>query len=118
MVECHAHGRDRQVVMVAEGVAEALGQIARSLVIDVGERSHAIRGASAAALQSRLDDPCTDEVANRLRPVLIAARLRAFVYFLGKVVVDGDGDALHGWLMSSRFAKYDLLRWTSYPAAA
>src|SRR6476620_9176507 len=104
--------------MVAEGVAETLGQIARALVVDVGERGHAIGGATTAALHSRLDDTGTDQVAHRLRPVLIAARLRTLVYFLGKVVVDGDGDPLHGWLMSSRFAEYDLSRWTSYQAAA
>ena len=118
VVEGDAHGGDGQIVVIAEGVAEPLGQIARSLIVDIGERGHAIGCSVAATFQSRLGDAGAHEIAHRLRTVLIAARTRTLVYFVGKIVVDGDGDPLHECLTGWRCARYDLSRWTSYCSAA
>ena len=105
VVERHAHGRDRQIVMLAEGVAEPLGQFARSLIVDVDQAATQLDAPSATAFRSRLGDAGTHEIAHRLRAVLIAARSGTLVYFLGKIVVDRDGDALHECLTGWRFAR-------------
>ena len=94
VVHVDVQRRDRQVVVVVLGRGQAPGEIARLVLIGVGQR----RDAGRIARSRRLLPGCglPDEIADCLRPAAIAAPLRERVHDGEKVVVDGDGEGGHG----------------------
>jgi hypothetical protein len=93
VVEMNVQRRQRQIVVAMEVLHQALGQIARGVVVDIHQRRHALprrHGVLRSLLQAR-----AGQIANDFGPVLVAAILRGGVDFREQVVLDGDGDPLH-----------------------
>ena len=82
--------------MLLVGVGETLRQFARALVVDVDHACHAFSSPMRVVLRPK--DARTHQVPHSLRSVLVTARLRELVNFGRKLVIDGDGDPLHGGL--------------------
>ena len=79
--------------MVVEIVDEAVGQIARGVVVDVDQRGDAV--AVLACVLRCLLHSGAGEVADRFGAVLIAVLLDHAIQFDHEIVVEGDGDAVH-----------------------
>ncbi len=92
VVEGHARGRDAEVVVLLEPARQALGQLAGRRVVNVAQAGHALRRRGRGV---GVDDAGAHQVAHGLGAVLIAARRDKGVQFLGKLLIDRDGDALH-----------------------
>ncbi len=93
VVEMNLQGGDRKIMMIVMRVGETLGELPNGVVIDIDQRGDAIAG--AARLNSGLLHAGAGEVANGLRPILIAAPGHEAVQFRDKLVVESDGDPLH-----------------------
>jgi hypothetical protein len=72
VVEVHVERRLRQVVMVVEFLRQALGKVARMMVVDIDQRGDAMTG--PGDLDRGLLEARARQIADRLRAVLIAAR--------------------------------------------
>ena len=96
MVEMDMQRRQRQFVMIVEGLGQALGQLARGVVVDVDQGGDAV----ALGVQgfAGLADAGAGEVADRLGAVLVAAGGDDAVELGHQLVIDGDGHALHASL--------------------
>ena len=99
MVEVNMERRQRQFVMIVEGLGQPLGQFARGMVVDVDQGGDAV----ALGVQgfARFADAGAGEVADRLGAVLVAAGGDDAVELGHQLVIDGDGHALHASLANS-----------------
>lgn len=90
---------DRQIVVMMLGVRQPAGEIPRLVFIDIGKR----REAGGLAILGRLlaHDRIPDDVPQRFRSAGIATPLAESVDHIQKLIVDADGDALHGICLST-----------------
>src|SRR5579883_2687373 len=87
------HRRDLQVVMPVLRLGEPLAELARLVVVDVGEGGDAV---AVARILLPLPGLCVaQDVAQRLRPAAVASPAHVPVERLHQLVVDRKGDALH-----------------------
>lgn len=86
--------RDGEVVMVVLFAGQTLGQIARPMLIDVcqGRDTCVVR----AAVGGLFDLALTDYISNSLRPACVALPVANLIECFQEVVINSDGDALHG----------------------
>ena len=94
MVEVDMQRRQRQLVVIVEGLGQPLGQFARGVIVDVDHGGDAV--ALGVERFGGLADAGAGEVADRLRAVLVAAGGDDAIELGHQLVVDGDGHALHG----------------------
>jgi hypothetical protein len=99
----------REIVVIVKVLGQALRQLARGMVIDVAQGRDAF--AALRDLQVGLLQTAAGQVADRLRAVGVTARRNEGVEFGDEIVVNGDGQALHGGL---RIIRYDDQSLTSY----
>ena len=99
MVEVDMQRRQRQFVMIVEGLGQPLGQFARGMVVDVDQGGDAV--ALGVQRLASLADAGAGEVADRLGAVLVAAGGDDAVELGHQLVIDGDGHALHASLANS-----------------
>jgi hypothetical protein len=93
VIEVNMHCRERKVMVLVERSREALRKVARLMIIDIDERRYALL--RRAGLLGRLSDAGAGEIADRFRSVLVAADGDHAVELSHKLVVEGDGYALH-----------------------
>ena len=95
MVEMRMHGRDRQVVVVMLQRRQALGQIARVVVVDIREVGDAMpRAAGRRALACGFE-MLAQQIPDRFRAVLVAAPLDQRVELARQRLVQRNGDSFH-----------------------
>ena len=75
--EVDVHRRDRQIMMIVRGLAQALRQFASLMIINVDECRHA--RLSIITLSPELGNTCSSEIADRLRSVLVPALFDAAI---------------------------------------
>ena len=106
--------RQRQFVMIVEGLGQPLGQLACGVVVDVDQGGDAV--ALGVERLAGLADAGARQVADRLGAVLVAAGGDDAVELGHQLVIDGDGHALHASLaiqVSLRAARGPALRLSS-----
>lgn len=94
VIEMHVHRRDHQVVVRVLALGEALGEIARVVVVHIGQARDAL--AARGVLLRVAIEVAADQVTHGLAAVLVAALRDEPVELPGEVVVERNGDALHG----------------------
>ena len=97
VIEVYVKRRLRKVVVLVEVSGKALRQFARLGIVDVDERRHA--WPRSADLDGSLLQAGAGEVADRLGAVGVAARYHEAVKLRIKLVIDSDGNPLHGFLL-------------------
>jgi hypothetical protein len=96
VVEMNMQRCMRHVVMIMKGMNEPLGEIASRMIIDVDQSGNAI--ATLAGVLLRLLHSGSGQVPDRLGPVLIAALCHDPIEVGHEIVVERNGDTLHGEL--------------------
>jgi hypothetical protein len=99
----------RKAVMGVEILGQALGQLARCVVVDIAQGGDAM--AIVRHFEVRLGQARAGKVANRFRAVGVTAPGHKRIDLGHEIVVDRDCHALHGF---HRPVKYDDCLLTSY----
>jgi hypothetical protein len=109
VVEMDMEGCLRKAVMGVEILGQALGQLARGVVVDIAQGGDAI--AVMRHFEVRLRQARAGQIANRFRAIGVAAPRHKGIDLGHEIVVDRDCHALHGIHHS---VEYDDLLLTSY----
>ena len=100
-------GRDLQIMMFVLGLGDPTAEVARLVVVDIGQRGDAEAVGLAGGLRPsscwRVADIAQD-VAQRLGTAGITVRLHMTVEGRHEIVVDRQGDTLH-WEIPSLAAR-------------
>ncbi len=97
VIEVYVKRRLRKVVVLVEVSGKALRQFACLGIVDVDERCHA--WPRSADLDGSLLQAGAREVADHLGAVGITARSHEAIKLRIKLVIDSDGNPLHGFLL-------------------
>ena len=99
----------RKTMMRVEILGQALGQLARRVVVDIAQGGDAI--AVMRHFEVRLRQARAGQIANRFRAIGVAAPRHKGIDLGHEIVVDRDCHALHG---STIRGEYDDILLTSY----
>jgi hypothetical protein len=109
VVEMHMDGRVRQFVMIVKDIGQTFRQLARVMVIDIDQRRDTI--ALFSRLLDRLPHARAGKIADGFRPVLVAAACNQSIEFGNKLVVSGNGQALHSVRCGMIFSSNNHTKW-------
>ncbi len=94
LIEMDVERGERELMVCVIGVGQPLGELPRRMVVDIDQRRDArvlLLGALGGVANAG-----AGEVADRLGPVLVAARGNDGVELGHERVVEGDGHSVHG----------------------